>query len=207
MQDICDISGNGCGLTVAADGIYEYECIDSWERALALTVLWANNRIDDYFVQNRRYELTEAESICEIPYQLALFPHDGDWRGVYQNPITFLTKPVFALNRMPEVSTMTDYQRPAAAPPCRGNAVALSGSNVMITALKKAYYCDSLIVRVLNYGDRSQEAGITLIFPGKEIKAVYQTDLDENRNSEISFDGNRFAVTLRKEQIATFEME
>lgn len=206
MQDICDVAGSGCGLTVAAEGIYEYECIDNAERALALTVVRSNNCIDEVFGQGEIYDLTEAENIGEISYKLALFPHDGDWREVYGNAIGFLTDPVVALNRAPEVSTMTDYRKPAVSIPGCGSAVAVEGSNVMITAIKKAYGSDSLIVRVLNYSDKAEDAAITLTFPGKAVAAVYAADLDEHRTGEIAVQGNRFCVTLKKAQIATFEI-
>ena len=101
---------------------------------------------------------------------------------------------------------MTDYRKPAVSIPGCGSAVAVEGSNVMITAIKKAYGSDSLIVRVLNYAGQEENAAITLTFPGKEVAAVYAADLDEHRTGEITAEGNRFCFTLKKAQIATFEI-
>ena len=64
--------------------------------------------------------------------------------------------------------------------------MAVEGSNVMVTAIKKAYGSDSLIVRVLNYSGKEEDAAITLTFPGKEVAAVYAADLDEHRTGEIT---------------------
>ena len=40
----------------------------------------------------------------------------------------------------------------------------------------------------------------------RRIDAVYATDLDEHRTGEIESADNRFTVTLRRAQIATFEI-
>ena len=207
MQDICDVSGANAGLTVAAEGIYEYECMDTEEKALALTCLRSINSIDAKFGRAELYDLTEAENLASITYKLALYPHDGDWRKVYKDAIGYLTYPVFALDRMPEVAVMTDYVKPYHTLPTEGGAVALEGENVMMTAIKKAYNSDSLIVRVLSYSDKEETAKLKLTFPGKEIKAAYYCDLDENRVEAIANDGNAFDIKLRKAQIATYEIE
>ncbi|MBQ7299640.1 MAG: hypothetical protein IJW77_07350 [Clostridia bacterium] len=203
MQDICDVAGEGAGLTVAAEGIYEYECIDIPSRPLALTLLRCNNYIYQEWTTLRP---EAAENEGRITYKLALFPHDGDWREVYGDAIGYLTAPHFTLNRQPEESVMTDYIPAARTFPDAGSALSLAGDDLMITAVKQSYRGDSLIVRVLNYGDGECVGRLTLSFPDRTVAQVYKTDLDENRTGEIANVGNSIVFALRASGLATFEI-
>jgi alpha-mannosidase len=204
MQDICDVAGANAGLTVAAEGIFEYECIDTPARPLALTLLRCNN----YINQEWTTLLPEAaENIGEITYKLALFPHDGDWKNVYGDAIGYLTAPAFTLNRQPEESVMVDYVPAERTLPDAGSAVSITGANLMITAVKQSWNGKSLVVRVLNYGEDEQVGRLTLTYPGRIVKHVYKTDLDENRTGEIANVGNSVVFALRAAGLATFEIE
>ena len=203
MQDICDVSAEDAGLTVAAEGIFEYECIDTPARPLALTLLRCNNHI----MQEWTTLIPEAaENIGEITYKLALFPHGGDWREVYGDAIGFLTAPVFTLNRQPEESVMTDYAPAARTLPDIGSALSLSGSHLTVTAIKQSWKGNSLIIRVLNYGEDEQVGRLTLTFPDRHVTEVYKTDLDENRIGSIANVGNSIVFALRGAGLATFEL-
>ena len=203
MQDICDVAGDGAGLSVAAEGIYEYECIDIPSRPLALTLLRCNNYIYQEWTTLRP---EAAENIGEITYRLALFPHDGDWKSVYGDAISYLTAPVFTLNRQPEESVMTDYVHASRSLPDAGSMLAISGDNLMITAVKQGYNGKSLIVRLLNYGSEESLGRLTLTYPDRHIAQVYKTDLDENRTGDIANVGNSVVFALRPAGLATFEI-
>lgn len=202
MQDICDITGDDCGLTVAVEGIYEYECLDNDSRALALTLLRSNDRISAGW----SFKLNEAETLCKMTYRLALFPHGADWREVYGKAITYLTQPVFTLDRAPEQSVMTDYQKPERQLPDMGGAIRLEGEHLMATVVKKAYDRDSLIVRLLNYGSTEAQGRLTFAFPGLKIQAAYETDLDEERLGELTTDGQALSFRLRSAGLMTIEL-
>ena len=203
MQDICDVAGEGAGLTVAAEGIYEYECIDVPSRPLALTLLRCNN----YIYQEWTTLLPEAaENIGEITYKLALFPHDGDWKSVYGDAISYLTVPQITLNRQPEESVMTDYVPAARNLPDTGAMLSITGEHLEITAVKQGWKEQSLIVRVHNYGEDESLGRLTLTYPGCQIKTVYKTDLDENRTGEIANVGNSVVFALRGAGLQTFEI-
>ena len=203
MQDICDVAGEGAGLTVAAEGIYEYECIDVPSRPLALTLLRCNN----YIYQEWTTLLPEAaENIGEITYKLALFPHDGDWKSVYGDAISYLTEPAVTLNRQPEESVMTDYVPAARNLPDTGAILSITGEHLEITAVKQGWKEQSLIVRVHNYGEDESLGRLTLTYPGCQIKTVYKTDLDENRTGEIANVGNSVVFALRGAGLQTFEI-
>lgn len=202
MQDICDVSGERNGLTVAAEGIYEYECIDTENRTLALTLLRCIDAID----KNWSFRNTESENLATVTYQLALFPHGADWREVYGTAIADLTGPVFALNRAPEESVMTDYVAAPRTLPATGASVSLTGENLMITTVKKSFDSDHLTVRVLNYGTEETAGTLALTFPGTAVSTAYETDLNERRLREIPLTNGAIPFTLRKAGLITFEI-
>lgn len=205
MQDICDVTGKTHGLTVAAEGIYEYECIYDASRALALTLVRSNNSIDVSFGTSGQYDLKEAENLCTITFRTAVFPHGGDWREVYPEAISFLAVPVITLGRAPEDSVLTDYKKPELRLPDTGCAVKLTGKNLLITSLKKAYDRNSLIVRVLNLGTEETEGTLEFTLPKNGISGIYETDLDEKRKAKLSADSGKVRFRLRKAGLLTLE--
>jgi len=182
MQDFCDITGKTHGLTVAAAGIYEYECMDDDSRALALTLMRSNGLINPVdFGDVGQYHLIEGENFATVEYDLALCPHGSEPSEGYADVAAFLNPPVLTLSRAPEESVMKDYQKPDLSLPDKGSAVTLTGKNLVITSVKKAYNRDSLIVRVLNTGKENEAGRLDFTWPGRRVKAVYRTDLDEVR--------------------------
>lgn len=207
MQDICDVTGEDCGLMVAAEGIYEYECTDDKSRSLALTVLRSSNLISGLLGSSGQYDLTEAENLCKIRHRMAILPHGAAWREVYPDAIRFLSGVTVTLNRAPEESVLTDYVKPARFLPAIGSMFTLTGKNLMITAVKNTYHRDTVTVRVLNMGQNDTEGTLTLSFPGLSVKGVYATDLDENRLVQLPVKENRICFSLRKAGLATFEFD
>lgn len=206
MQDICDISGKTRGLTLAAAGIYEYECIDDGSRALALTLLRANNIISRDFGTSGQYGLQEAENLCTVVHEISIIPHGADWREIYGDALHCLRNPVVTLNRAPEESVLTDYRKPEKRLPDCGSAVALSGEGLLITALKPAFKNDSVVVRVLNMSGSEKEGKLTCTFPGSRLVKAYETDLDENRICEVCIEYNTVSFRLRNAGLCTFEL-
>lgn len=207
MQDICDVTGEENGLMIAAEGIYEYECIDDQSRALALTVLRANNMISTLLGTSGQYDLREAENLCRIRHRMAIIPHGAAWREAYPDAIRFLSGVTVTLNRAPEESVLTDYVKSERILPSNGSMFALAGKDLLITAVKNTYYRDTVTVRVLNMGEHDAEGTLRMTFPGLTVKAVYATDLDEKRGEQLAVAENGVTFTLRKAGLATFEFE
>lgn len=199
MQDICDVSGENVGLTVAAEGIYEYECIDIPSRPLALTLLRCINKISTNWTIHPK----ESENIGTITYKLSLLPHGSDWRQVYGDAQLFLNRPKFVLNRMPEEAVLTDYVQRERNLPDMGAAVKLEGINCMITSLKTSYDGEGITVRVLNYGEDEAECKLSYTFPHMKIKEAYVTDLDENMAETLLHEDGEICFKLRKAGLFT----
>ncbi len=204
MQELCDVSGPTHGLTVSADGIYEYECTDDDARALALTVLRSTDTIGEGFEPFGRYRLREAENFCTITHKLALFPHDGDWRQVYPAVQNFLTGVTVTLNRTPEEAVLRDYVQPKGTLPDVGSAVAVEGEGLVITCLKNAYSREGIIVRVWNMGEDCTAGKLRLTFPGRRLVDAWETNLDEQHEAICAPMDNAVSFTLRPAGIITF---
>ena len=206
MQKICDVTGKTHGLMLAARGIYEYECIDDDSRALALTMLRCHNKIFGFFGTTGQYELKEAENLTVVTFRTALIPHGADSREAYECAMRFITPPVMTLSRAPERSLLADYVSPKIKLPDSASAIRLEqDGKLTVTALKKAFDRNSLIVRVLNIGDRETDGKLSLTFPNLAPKNIYETDLNENRIRRVGSESASF--TLRARGLITFEFE
>lgn len=209
MQDFCDVTGKDCGLTVAAAGIYEYECTDNRARALALTVLRANEMIDVWGFSNPRYTMHKGQVLdTPITYTLSLIPHGADPAEARDEVSAALLTPMVLLNRQSEVSVMTDYTSPARDLSDVGSAVALeSNGDVTITAFKKAYDRDTLIVRLHNTGKTTAtgtlKVGTTVMCPA----AAYEVTLGEERIRPLTLTDETVSFELRPAGLLTLEFE
>ncbi|MBR5868665.1 MAG: hypothetical protein IKZ21_04410, partial [Clostridia bacterium] len=206
MQDFCDVAESDAGLAVAAEGIYEYECTDTHDRVLALTMLRAMDNIDSAsLLRNPDYRMHSAEEQNKLVYNIAIFPHDGDWRDVYGDIQGFLNPPEVKLTRAEETSVMPGEPKRPAFLPSEGSILTLSGKHLMVTSAKKALSRDGIILRVLNYGTEETQGSLTFAFPGKKISQVYETNLEETRLSPLVHTDGRVEFILRKAGLLTLE--
>ena len=209
MQDFCDVTGDTCGLTVAAAGIYEYECTDNRSRTLALTLLRANEMIDVWAFANPRYTMHKGQVLdTPITYTLSLIPHGADAAEVRDEVTAALLPPMVTLNRQPEVSVMTDYVAPSRDLPDVGSPIALtSNGDVTVTAFKKAYGRDTLIVRLHNRGSKEATGKLNIATTVKTPVAAYETTLEERRLRQIALSDESVDFTLRPNGLLTLEFE
>ena len=76
----------------------------------------------------------------------------------------------------------------------------------MVTAVKKAFDRDSLIVRLMNYGETEAQGRLRFCFPGCAIREAYETDLDENRLHKLTTEDNTLPIRLRRAGLMTLEI-
>jgi alpha-mannosidase len=103
---------------------------------------------------------------------------------------------------------MCDYVAPSTDLPDQGSVVTLTGcDNVEITALKKAYARDTLIVRLHNRGTTAQSGrlavGSTVMTPTR----AYATNLGEERQGELALENGAVSFELRPAGLLTLEFE
>lgn len=209
MQDFCDITGDTCGLTVAAAGIYEYECTDNRARALALTVLRATEMIDVGAFANPRYTMHKGQTLdTPLTYTLSLIPHGAHPAEVRSEISAALLTPMVVLNRQSEVSVMTDYQAPARDLGDVGSAYRLeSDGDVTVTAFKKAYARDTLIIRLHNTGKTPANGTLKIGTTVKVPDDAYEVTLGEERIRPLPLTDGAVTFTLRPAGLLTLEFE
>jgi len=207
MQDLCGTFENGAALLLGARGIYEYECTGDACRALALTLLRANDIIDTgYFAVTPEYIMHEAQNLCTLSFDLTLVPADSPEQGVAELS-RGLFKPELAVNRAPEEAVLRGYERPwknRPALPAEGAAFRLTGEGLVVTTFKRARARDSVIVRILNESGTAQSGSFEMTLPGIGFSCVYRTDLEEKKREKAA-EGPRVTFTLEPHRLLTLE--
>jgi alpha-mannosidase len=103
---------------------------------------------------------------------------------------------------------MTDYTAPAHDLPVSGSPVTLvTDSDVVITAFKKAYHRDTLIVRLHNRGTTDAQGMLKVGTTAKSPSAAYETTLEECRLRALPLSEESVAFTLRPAGLLTLEFE
>lgn len=176
MQDFCSVSENGRGLMIAAKGVYEYEAVDSPECALALTLVRNAACIDRYpWDVNPDFDTRQAKLRKPITWELSILPHGGSVLETWTELQAFLEPPKVSFRKSPDEAFLRDYRKPDL---CLGNSaelVAVSGQNVVLSAVKLTEERDTLLVRLLNLGGKEESASLSVsgLFAGlREYRAV-----------------------------------
>lgn len=204
MLSFCGIAEKGKGLAAAARGIFEYECTNDGMHALALTLLRSVEVIDNFtFEKTPEYFMEQAQNICEISHSLTLIPYDGSEKSLYKEVSRAVNSPFALANRTPEESVMPDYRRPENKLGDCFKAIEISNDDFALTAFKKAYKTDSLIIRILNRSYSEKTGKIKLNIPAG-FKEIYLCDLEENRLEKIGF-GSEAEIFANGKKIVTLE--
>ena len=193
MQDYAGVASSSGGLAAAVRGIFEYEVTDDRSRALALTLLRANDAIDtEVFARTPKYRMNEAQNLTKIGYDLMLIPGKRTVPALIR-AASGLTNPLFAaVSRAPEESVMPGYERPAVRLPGRGSLFELRGEGLQVTAFYKALGKEALVMRVLNQEEEEKEGSLTLALPGDF--EVFEATLEEKKIRSL---GKAGAVSFR----------
>lgn len=190
MLGYCFVSDGKAGLSVAAKGIFEYECTDDDSHSLALTLIRANDVIDlKTFAITPEYICHEAQNLCTMEFELSLIPFDGTAANAVSEAAGFNLPPVGLMNRQTEDSVMPGYVRPVNILPPRGSLVNVEDEEIEITCFKAAKDRDSLICRFLNISDEARRVPVGFDLPGCRISALYDTDLEEKRQEKLADNG------------------
>lgn len=210
MIDYCAVAGKGCGMGVAARGIYEYECTDTPDRALAITLLRSIEVIDNATFQTTpQYFMHEAQNLTGIDYSLNLIPYGGERESLLPEVSRCLCYPEAYANRDTEDSVMPGYQLPDEILGDVVSALTLEGEGLKLECLKKADKTDGIIIRVRNRTENAVNGKLSLnpILAGKQsdLPTVYEDNLEEVRLREVA-KGMEFSFTAPAKKILTFEI-
>ncbi len=198
-----DISDGTRGLCLINQGLPEYQVLDSGRREVAITLLravgWLAAGPELQTAVNGAgptMPTPEGQVQRTLTFRLAIHPHTGKWDEAE------VWRQAHEHNVPPRCITVADRHpgnRPAA-----DSLLRLEGSNIILSAVKRAENLDGLIVRAHNPSCRPATAWLTL--PWKAA-AARQVDLDESvrgpdRTLPVGPDG-RVALEVAPGQILT----
>ncbi len=207
------IDGQGCGLAVLNEGLYEYEHMTGDnDGTLAFTLLRATGRVSGGFgeIDERNitegWEATECQCIGSYSLRLAVYPYSGDHTsaGVAAAAYGFLS-PVYATARYCDYNRMTGgrpfvqaagipelyyrpLQRPEITVPREYKLFSITQSvpnAMMLSAFKGAEDGDGQIIRL--YNTVSDNVEFSLEF-NPELKKASRVTLGEEYISDVQIE-------------------
>ncbi|MBR5798112.1 MAG: hypothetical protein IKY29_04080, partial [Clostridia bacterium] len=156
-----------------------------------------------------RYVMHKGQTLdTPITYTLSLIPHGADPADARESVTQALLAPLCVLNRQSEVSVMTDHVAPARDLSCTGSPLTLqSDGDVSITAFKKAYGRDTLIVRLHNASKTTARGSLRVGTSVMTPTAAYETNLNEDRLRALPLTDGTLSFELRPSGLLTLEFE
>ena len=175
MQSWVDLSDGQRGLAVITRGLPEYEVLDTERREIAITLL----RAVGYLAAGPELQTAingagphiqtpEAQIQRKLTFHLSLLPHSGVWEQAE------VWREAQRANVPPRPVTLDGALggvRPAA-----GSFLAVSGRNIILSAVKQAEQGETLVVRVCNPSSEPARGTLTLAAPAA---TVHRASLDE----------------------------
>ena len=186
MWNFVDVSDGENGLAVMNDGLIEYEVKDDARRTIVLTLIRAYGK----FVFDR--PTPEAQCLGKHTYRFALRPHEGLWSDTN----LFLEKQDWLVPYQAVESAPTRGE----LPPGR-SFLHLEPGELVFSAIKQSEDGKSLVVRVWNPKDRSQDMTLETGFP---LKGAKRLTLEEEVIEEIDLkNSNIIKMPIAKKKIET----
>lgn len=206
-----DITDGEKGLMVANQGLYEYEVMEKDSRDIAVTLLRCTDVLHfGAFEKCEGLRLPEMQCIGDYTFRYSVIPHRKGWLEGYKQAYSFKYPMKAVLKKTLEDSLLPDFDPSVISYPFERSYSLLQfengGDDVIVSAVKKHETRDSLIVRLLNPENTEKKTSIKINPLSFKVAAVYRTDLQEERLSEIHPNKNGYVdLSLRGKEIATLE--
>jgi mannosylglycerate hydrolase len=216
QQDWVDLSNGERGLCLIVQGLPEYEILDTARHEVAITLLRAVGFLGaGYDMQTAamgagpHIATPEAQIQRKLTFLLSVLPHQGSWDQVE------VWRQALAFNNPPHCyTTGMEKKRPTAKPgnqPAGRSFLAISGTNAILSSVKKAEVGEALILRLYNPSDIRTEALIQLPFVPGEVQLA---GLDESPQSAAHAEsvtileaGGSVRVTLAPRKVVTLRID
>lgn len=196
MQRFVDVSDGKAGLAIINDGLREYEVTQTPERAIAMTLMRAYEvnltTVSHRWDPHPEMRLSQAQGDHEFRY--LVYPHAGTWE---------------AADLYGQVEQFAAPMEPAQAGPHGGDLprtasfLRVHGTNVVMSALKRAEDGRGLVVRLYNPSTHKQTATIAC---ASKIMSAEELTLEEVRVAGLTPSGKSVSVTLGKKKIVTVRL-
>ncbi len=220
FQRFVSLGRRGRGLAVATRGLHEVEVLE--RNVLALTLFRSFGWLSRPDLLTRpghagpMLPTPEGQCLRKLVFDYALLPHAGDVRrdDVRNQLLAFLLPPkVERANWIPSVGVdLPPEERPlqseprierVALLPDRASLVTVQGEGVALSAVKRAWNSDDLVVRVYSVSPVAQEVTVRTLWP---LSRVFEVNLDEVWLATLTHESRSFRFTIRPNEIRTFRL-
>lgn len=199
QKTFASVSDGKKGLTVASQGLPEYEVSPDTARAIEITLLRAVSHLSNDW-KNTRLGLAgpiiptpDAQMIGrQLSYRYSIIPHAGSW----ENSPAQLEAMAFncGLRAYPVVYNSSD-----AALPAEHSFMQLGGSNIVLSAIKRSEDGTAVVVRFWNSGANESVANLIL---DRKPKSVYLSNIKEDRLEQLPA-ANPIEISVPSKRIVT----
>lgn len=196
MQNFVDVSDGKIGYAVLTKGLREYEVDDDKDRTIKITLIRTQRA---YMTANSKMTYDELDqytgqhSFGKLTYELALYPHEGDykqakvWNTAYQAKVPLKAiQGVTTEGGLPVTASFFSVQ---------------PEGDVLISAIKQAEDKNGIVLRVYNTTDKTLPLAISTILPADKVERVR---LDESFIENTNFDGKSWSMDIGAKKIETF---
>ncbi len=216
QQDWVDLSDGERGLCLIVRGLPEYEVLDTDRREIAITLLRAVGYLGAGFDMRTaavgagpHIATPEAQIQRKLTFSLSVLPHRGTWEQaeVWRQALSFNNPPR-------SYTTGMEHNQPVSAPgtqPAGRSFLSVSGTNVILSSVKKAEAGEALILRLYNPLDDMTEALIQLPFTptGVQLAGLNESPRlsPDTQSVPVSEAGGRVRVALPPRKVVTLRID
>lgn len=181
QQGFVMMKDNKAGLSVANIGLYEYEILS--DNTIAVTLVRSVSEMGDWGVFPT--ELSQVQKKLSLEFSIIPFEDEGE---VYSEAAAFQCP--MTVTRLKQ-STDKSY---------KNNQLVWNGDCLRLTTFKKAQESDDVIMRWVNYSEKSQALTIK---KSDWIKNLYLSDIIEKKGESVCAEEESFVIEVKPFEIIT----
>ncbi|MEG1516540.1 MAG: glycoside hydrolase family 38 C-terminal domain-containing protein, partial [Clostridia bacterium] len=205
MQDFCGIADGERGVTIAADGVLEYEILPM-RNTVELTLIRATDRLHvGVLASGSKFKLPKAQLQGEQQYRYAFIPHGPSYEDALDLVERF-RHPCYSVQKdFLEEESMPDYAPAQPDLGVIGGFIAVDGAAIT-SAIKPAQNGNGLILRVFNPLCRKIETRVSVLAPFV-LEGARVVRLDETDQSALKVTENAVTISLAPKKIFSMRIQ
>ena len=196
LHHFADVSDDKFGLAVLVDGLKEYELLNNKKKTIAVTLFRGFEYIIAPSSKQDYTHLKGSQCLGKSTYNLALYPHKGDWQNgeVYKEALNF-NNPL----------SLVQTGKAKGKLPAKMSFMKVTPEELVFSALKKSEDGNAFVLRIYNPTENDIEGKVELI---NRISRVEQVTLEEIYVKDVDLiSDNSFPVSLNKKKIGTYKID
>jgi hypothetical protein len=220
-----NVDGQGYGIAVLNEGLYEYEHLRDSENTIALTLLRGNGFIssdETGLPMEDRWLVPDNQCLGVHTLNISIYPHKGNYlegevpqkAQDFLNPLLVYCQPVdtrkftggrpFVQDSDVAEIFFRDKKYPDIKLPRSLQVVSIKGKDVVLSCVKQKEKGDSLILRLFNPSSASSSFSITLFQP---YHKAFMVNLNEEKQQEVRLTDQRtINLLMAPKEIITLEL-